>query len=244
VQFHLADRRVWHRGLEFGIPLAKPGQRLDVESSGSVGLDDRSLDVMLQLPFPADLPEDRPVLAALAGKEVSLGIGGELGEPKVKFNGSIGAVAGDVAAELIDRLRASRQPRAEAPRPQPRLPMPGPVTPPVAAPAPRTAAERGPADAAATANAGAADGAGDARQVEGRTAGGGQPDEQTAEAIVDLVGGVLDEVAKRRAERRAAEAAGPEPARPRRPLLRRILNPPPLTSPQPGAPAPAPQPAP
>jgi hypothetical protein len=244
VQFHLADRRVWHRGLEFGIPLAKPGQRLDVESSGSVGLDDRSLDVMLQLPFPADLPEDRPVLAALAGKEVSLGIGGELGEPKVKFNGSIGAVAGDVAAELIDRLRASRQPRAEAPRPQPRLPMPGPVTPPVAAPAPRTAAERGPADAAATANAGAADGARDARQVEGRTAGGGQPDEQTAEAIVDLVGGVLDEVAKRRAERRAAEAAGPEPARPRRPLLRRILNPPPLTSPQPGAPAPAPQPAP
>ena len=53
---------------------------------------------------------------------------------------------------------------------------------------------------------------------------GGDP---TAEQVIDLVGGVLDEVAKRRAERRAAEAANPEAVPPRRGgLLRRLAQPP------------------
>ncbi|MFM8891143.1 MAG: hypothetical protein ACKOTB_05875, partial [Planctomycetia bacterium] len=38
VEFRLAKRRVWHEGLEFGVPLAKPGQRLDLESSLCPGL--------------------------------------------------------------------------------------------------------------------------------------------------------------------------------------------------------------
>jgi hypothetical protein len=76
VAFHLAERRMWHEGLEFGIPLKKSGQRLDVRSQGSVGLDDRSLDLKLSLPIPADLPQDRPLVAALAGKQVSLGVEG------------------------------------------------------------------------------------------------------------------------------------------------------------------------
>ncbi|NCY03349.1 MAG: hypothetical protein EBX36_10680, partial [Planctomycetia bacterium] len=41
VAFTLENRRVWHKGLAFGVPLAKPGQRLDLNSSGSVGLDDK-----------------------------------------------------------------------------------------------------------------------------------------------------------------------------------------------------------
>ncbi len=52
----------------------------------------------------------------------------------------------------------------------------------------------------------------------------------TAEQVIDLVGGVLDEVAKRRAERQAAEAAeaaNPEAVPPRRGgLLRRLAQPP------------------
>jgi hypothetical protein len=45
--------------------------------------------------------------------------------------------------------------------------------------------------------------------------------------VIDLVGGVLDEVAKRRAERRAAEVANPEAVPPRRGgLLRRLAQPP------------------
>ena len=117
VEFHLANRRVWHKGLEFGIPLAKPGQRLDIESSGSVGLDDRSLDLKLALPVPVDLPSDRPLLAALAGKSISIGVGGVLGEPKVNFDGSIRAAAGDVVTDLVDRLRNRGQ--AIPPRPTP-----------------------------------------------------------------------------------------------------------------------------
>ena len=54
-----------------------------------------------------------------------------------------------------------------------------------------------------------------------------------ADAVIDLVGGVLEEVAKRRAERQAAEAANPQQQPPRRGrLLRRLAPPPPQAPPQ------------
>jgi hypothetical protein len=139
VTFHLAERRMWHDGLEFGIPLRKPGQRLDVRSQGSVGLDDRSLDLKLALPIPADLPQDRPLVAALAGKQVSLGVGGVLGEPKVLFDGSIKEAAGQVLVDFVDRLR-------NGPRPQP----PAPSAAPSGAP-PRAVPPLQPGDGAAVA---------------------------------------------------------------------------------------------
>ena len=111
VSFRLAERRIWHEGLEFGLPLAKTDQRLDVRSQGSVGLDDRSLDLKLSLPIPADLPQDKPLLAALAGKTVSLGVGGVLGQPRIEFDGSIKAAAGQVVTDLIDRIRDGRRPQ-------------------------------------------------------------------------------------------------------------------------------------
>lgn len=110
VRFKLADRRVFHEGLEFGLPLPGPGRRLDVRSSGSVGLDDQSLDVKLVLPIPADLRQDRPLLAALAGKTISLGVAGKLGQPEVVFDGSIGRMAGEVARDLIGRARGDVPP--------------------------------------------------------------------------------------------------------------------------------------
>ena len=213
VTFRVADGRVWHEGLEFGMPLAKPGQRLDVHSSGSVGIEDKSLDVQLALPIPADLPQDRPLLAALAGKSVSVGIGGFLGQPKVNFDGSIKATAGDVVADLLGRIRNG--------------------APPVPAPAP-------PASANGTAPPAPGWKPGEptpAAQASGTAATAGDP---TAEAIVDLVGGVLDEVAKRRAERRAAEAANPDQVPPRRGRLLRRLVPPPEATPAPPPPSPGP----
>jgi hypothetical protein len=205
VDFRLAERRVWHKGLEFGLPLAKPGQRLDVESSGSVGLDDGSLDLTLRLPIPADLPQDRPLLAALAGKQVSVGIAGVLGDPKVVFDGSIKAAAGDVLADFIDNLREGRRPS---------------LRPPVAAPQPRPVQPQ-PPRIAPQAPQPVAPPSGALKQVP---AGG----DATAEQVIDLVGGVLDEVARRRAERRAAEAANPGAAPPPRRggLLRRLVPPP------------------
>lgn len=213
VDFRLADRRVWHQGLEFGLPLAKPGQRLDVESSGSVGLDDGSLDLALRLPIPADLPQDRPLLAALAGKQVSVGIAGVLGEPKVVFDGSIKAAAGEVLADFIDNIRGRPRPGpagGESPVTRPQG-SPSTIQPPAAGgqagqqPDPQPRPVPSPSDAL--------------RQVPT----GGDP---TAEQVIDLVGGVLDEVAKRRAERRAAEAANPQAVPPRRGGLLRRLAPP------------------
>ena len=117
VRFQLADRRVRHEGLEFGVPLPGPGRRLDVKSSGSVGLDDQSLAIKLVLPIPADLRQDRPLLAALAGKTISVGVAGKLGAPQVVFDGSIGQVAGDVAREFIERVRGGGVPPAGPPVP-------------------------------------------------------------------------------------------------------------------------------
>lgn len=250
VAFHLADRRMWHRGLEFGIPLKKPGQRLDVQSEGSVGLADRSLDLKLTLPIPADLPQDRPLVAALAGKQISLGVGGVLGDPKVIFDGSIKAAAGEVLVDFIDRLR-------DGPRPQPPAPAgdasrkESPSRPP---PPPGWAPEGGAPKAATTAPDAATSGttapavpqaAGEpatprdkAAEMAGEMARKAGAEPGTTDAIVDIVGGVLDEVARRRAERRAAEAANPGQAPPPR-RGRLLQRRPPLGEQAPPAPAPS-----
>lgn len=107
IRFRMEERRVWHEGLEVGVPLPR-GRRLDLVSSGWVGLDDKALDLKLALPIPDDLPADRPVLASLGGKTVSIGVGGRLGEPRVDFDGSIRGVAADVIVGVIDRLRNKR----------------------------------------------------------------------------------------------------------------------------------------
>jgi hypothetical protein len=101
VRFRLDERRVWHEGLEFGVPLPDPGMRLDVESRGSVGLDDGSLDLTLSLPFPTQVPPGRPVLQVLAGRTISVGVKGELGRPEVVFDGSIRTVIGGVLEDLF-----------------------------------------------------------------------------------------------------------------------------------------------
>ena len=165
VHFQLVDRKVRHEGLKFGLPLPGPGRRLDVESSGTVALDDRAVDLKLVLPIPADLRQDRPFLAALAGKRISVGVAGTLEEPEVVFDGSIRQTASEVATDLLDRVRGG-QPPPPAGAADRRGEPGGPPSP----PAPR----------------------------DGDQAG----NPSTGEAIVDVVGDVLEEVARRRAERR------------------------------------------
>jgi hypothetical protein len=184
VTFRLADRKIWHEGLAFGVPLPVEGRRLDIHSSGSVALDDRALDLQLSLPIPADLPQDRPVLAALSGKTISVGVAGNLDAPQVTFDGSIGQAATQVATELLGKVPELLE---------------------------RVRGERPVVPASATDTARATDGA-------------ARPPVIRQEEIVDIVGNVIDEVARRRAERRAAEEAGD--VSPRRGRLRdRILRP-------------------
>lgn len=261
IEFHLVDGRMWHRGLEFGIPLKAPGQRLDVTSEGSVGIADRSLDLKLSLPIPADLPQDRPLVAALAGKRISLGVGGVLGEPKVIFDGSIRDAAGQVLVDLIDRLRNGPRSPAVPPAAQPG-PAPGPrgaggpAAPPQPGWSPRAGdeSEGKPADGAATDAPQAGDSTAEtttpdtprahAERIAAEAAGKAGADPGTTEAIVDIVGGLLDEVARRRAERRAAEAANPDQPPPRRGRLLQRRPPPPPAQPPAPSPGPAPTPSP
>jgi hypothetical protein len=49
--------------------------------------------------------------------------------------------------------------------------------------------------------------------------------DSTTDAVIDLVGGVLGEIARRRAERQAADAANPQQQPPRRGRLLRRLAP-------------------
>lgn len=165
VAFELADRIVTHDGLEFGLPLARAGQRLDVRSSGSVAIDDAELDLTLRLPIPTDLPGDRPVLAALAGKAVSVGIRGTLSDPRIEFDGSFQDAAGEFVVDLLDGLRTRRA-------------------------APDAAGNAPPAESAA------------------------------ADAVIGIVGGIVEEIAKRRAERQAVDPETSDAPPPRPPRLR------------------------
>lgn len=205
VRFRLADRKVWHEGLEFGVPLPGPGRRLDIKSSGTVALGSQALDLKLVLPIPTDLSPDRPLLATLAGKTISLGVAGHLGDPEIVFDGSIRETAGQVAIELLDRLRG-QQP---VPRPvdAPPLPAPPGVNPPPPGVNPPPPGVNPPPPGLAPGD--------------------------TGEVIVDIVGDVLEEVAKRRAERRAAEAAGEVPPPRRGRLIDRLRRPdaPPVAEP-------------
>ena len=221
VEFRLVDRRVWHTGLAFGLPLAKPGQRLDLRSTGSVGLDDKSLDIKLELPIPADLPQDRPLLATLAGRTFSLNVGGILGQPKVSFDGSIQANAGQMVAELMNRLRAAGGP----PKPQSQQPQSPPPPAPGWSPEAAAAAADRPQQDKATASQ-KADEPSTADKIKSALPQDLKTD-PAADAVIDLVGGVLGEVAKRRAERQAAEAANPtqNPLPRRGRFLRRLMQP-------------------
>ena len=210
VQFRLADRRVWHEGLEFGLPLPGEGRRLDIQSQGSVGLDDESLDMKLTLPIPADLRQDRPLLAALAGKTISVGVAGHLGEPEIVFDGSIRETAGQVAADLIDRIRTG--PVTPSPLPPDPASSNGPVPPPPS-PTPTAPLASGPPPVAET-----------------------PTEPSTADTIVDIVGGVLDEVARRRAEREEAGEVAPRRGRLRQRLQRPGLPAQPQPRPQPSTP--------
>ncbi len=188
VMFQLANRRVSHEGLSFGIPV--DSKRLDIHSAGSVGLEDHSLDLTLTLPIPEQISQERPLLAKFAGSSIGVHIGGKLGEPTVDFDGTLRGMGGNVGNLLGELLEKVRRPNAEGGS---SVPQPS----------------RGVA------------GTNDSPEEENakeKTAGG-----STTEAVIDLVGGLLDEVAKRRAEKRAANqpsTAEPKPQRSR--LLRRL----------------------
>ena len=221
VQFRQANRRVWHDGLAFGLPLGGEGRRLDIESSGSVGLDDRSVDLTLALPIPADLPQDRPLLAALAGKTLRVMVEGSLDEPRLKLDESLKQTATAVAADVLESLRRPK-PAGEEPSGQPNDSAASDT------PTEQKAAPSHDDRASKTGTAAKLD------QLKGMLPPEISNDPAT-DTVIDAVGGILDEVARRRAEKAAkaknrteqspaAADAAAKKDRPARRLLRKLLD--------------------
>jgi len=114
VEFQMADGRVDHRGLKFGLP------NVSVATHGSVGLD-QSLDLVAEITLAADLTADRsgPVVDFIKGKTLAVPIRGTLRRPRVDvaglgrsgldlFRAAAGELLGEPAAaglDLLDRLR-------------------------------------------------------------------------------------------------------------------------------------------
>ena len=221
VHFRKSDRRIRHEGLAFGIPLKTSGDRLDITSEGSVGIDDRSIDLTLSLPIPDSLPTDRPLFAALAGKTIKASVEGTLDDPKLQLDASLKRTAADVATDFIRELRNKKNqtPPEEGsgktratPEQQPLSPAdnPGMKSP----KSQKTSEEK----------------VGNAKKLDQLK--GLLPtdisDDPTTDAVIDAVGGLLDEVAKRRAEReqmKSKESSDtPQQDRPARRFLKKLLD--------------------
>ncbi|MCA9053281.1 MAG: hypothetical protein KDA75_05555 [Planctomycetaceae bacterium] len=104
VRFAVRDGRVEHRGLQM---LIGP---VTLESQGSVGIGDETLDLLLTLKFPESWFENRPLLAQMRGEGLKIPIRGTLSQPQMDvrplrdFGRGIGLRAADgVLRRLLDR---------------------------------------------------------------------------------------------------------------------------------------------
>ncbi len=82
IEIAMADRRVSHRGLQVGLP--KVDRRLQLTSSGSVGLD-RSLDMAMEFPVPLEQIARRDSVKELGVPMVRLPLSGTLDKPEVDW---------------------------------------------------------------------------------------------------------------------------------------------------------------
>ncbi len=99
VAIQLQDQRVHHSGLQIGLPKIDP--RLQLESSGFVGLSDKRLALNLAVPIPVTHLARREKLKELGVPKINVPIGGTLDHPVVDWS----VMRGD-SAELLGLIRA------------------------------------------------------------------------------------------------------------------------------------------
>ena len=90
----LADGRVIHEGLEFGFP--KMDSRFQIATSGSVGIEDKTLDLVVQVPVPVEQLARRESVQQLGVPMLRLPITGTLDQPQLNWS----AMRGDATALL------------------------------------------------------------------------------------------------------------------------------------------------
>ena len=91
VVIQVADGRMFHSGLEAGLPKLDP--RLQIASQGYVGLVDRSLDLSVEVPIPIEQFARREKVQQLGVPRVKLPIGGTLDDPEIKWDAMRGESA-------------------------------------------------------------------------------------------------------------------------------------------------------
>jgi hypothetical protein len=104
IEFEVRDGRVWHEGLEFGLPGVSP--ELVVTTSGSVSFDDQ-LDLRIGLPLPLHLVREGPLAELVGNKSLVLTATGSFSKPQVEladdslFADLLPDVAGSLAKEPL-----------------------------------------------------------------------------------------------------------------------------------------------
>lgn len=221
VHFRKSNRRIWHEGLSFGIPLKSSGQRLDITSEGFVGIDDRSIDLTLSLPIPKSLPTDRPLFAALAGKTLKASVEGSLDKPTLQLDSSLKETVANVAADFLRELRNKKsktQPDGATDETRTTGDQP-----------PSTKIDPENMDDLTNRNA-SEEKTGTAKKLDQLKdlLPAEISDDPTTDTVIDAVGGLLDEVARRRAEREKAKnnlpSSSNEQDRPARRFLKKLLD--------------------
>ncbi len=84
IDIEVRDGRVFHRGLQFGLP--QMDSRLQIATSGSVGLEDRTLDMLLEIPIPVEQLARREQVQQLGVPMLRLPIRGTLDNPIIDWN--------------------------------------------------------------------------------------------------------------------------------------------------------------
>lgn len=79
IQVQLADGRVEHRGVQVGFP--KIDQRLQLSTSGTVGLVDRQIDLGLGVPVPLEMLARRESVQQIGVPQVTLPVRGTIDSP-------------------------------------------------------------------------------------------------------------------------------------------------------------------
>jgi len=83
IEITLDDERVFHKGVQVGLP--KLDSRMQITSSGSVGLVDKSLDVQLGIPVPVEFLAKRDSVKQIGIPQVILPVRGTLESPAVDW---------------------------------------------------------------------------------------------------------------------------------------------------------------
>ncbi len=83
IDIEMKEGRIFHQGLEFGIP--RIDERLQIASEGSVGILDRSLDQLISFPVPVEQLAARDQVKRLGVPMVRLPIRGQLGKAEVDW---------------------------------------------------------------------------------------------------------------------------------------------------------------